>query len=376
MKTWRFLTSDAGSGLVLAGAAILAVVMANSSMAAAYAEATGALIFLPGLGERSLADWIKEGPMALFFLAVGLEIKREIRHGELAHWRRAMLPVAAAAGGMIAPALIYLAINLQAGGHVGGWAVPVATDVAFALAVLAVAVPRAHPNLRLFLLTLAVVDDLGAVALIALLYSHGAAAMPLCAIALVLGVTALFGRWRKVPGGLFAVAFVIVLFLTLKAGVSTSLAGVATALVIPNDRLLSLHRRLAPWVALLVLPLFGLTSAGISFASLGAGAIVEPVSLGIAAGLVLGKPLGVFGGAVLARQLGIAARPNGLLWRDIAAVALLCGIGFTMSLYLAALAFPQVGTHAAQAKAGILLGSVIAGILGVSALRLTVRKRD
>jgi len=369
MKLWRFLISDAGSGLIMAGAAILAIVLANSPLAGAYAAVTGAPAAIPGLGTHSVADWIKEGPMAVFFFAVGLEIKHELRHGELAQWRRAMLPAAAALGGMIVPGLVYLAFNLGPGGHTGGWPIPVATDIAFALAALALAAPKAHPNLRLFLLTLAIVDDLGAVALIAVLYSHGAAGTPLLLAGLALAATALLARWPKAPTALFALALLAVIVLFLKAGVSTSLAGVAVALMIPDDRLLPYQRRLAPWMALLILPLFAFTAAGLPFAGLG-GALFGPVSLGVAAGLVLGKPLGVFGGAVLARSLGLAARPNGLLWRDIAVAALLCGVGFTMSLYLAALAFPDGGAHAAQAKAGVLVGSVLAALLGALAMRL------
>ncbi len=374
MKALQRLTSDAGSGLIVAGAALLAVIVANSPLSGAYAAATGASLAVPGLGAHSLADWIKEGPMAVFFFVVGLEIKHELRHGELASWHRAMLPAAAAIGGMIAPAAVYVALNLGAGGHPEGWPVPVATDIAFALAALAIAAPGAHPSLRLFLLTLAVVDDLGAVALIAVLYSQSAAATPLILSALVLAATALIGRWRGTPGAVFAVAFLVVLVLMIKAGVSTSLAGVAVALMVPDRRLQSYQQRLAPWMALLVLPLFAFTAAGVSFSGLGDGALLAPVSLGVAAGLVIGKPLGVLAAAALACGLGLAARPAGLQWRDIVGASLLCGVGFTMSLYLAALAFPADSAHAGQVKAGILAGSVAAALLGGLVLRRMVPK--
>jgi NhaA family Na+:H+ antiporter len=369
MKALRVLTSDAGSGALLALAALAAVLLANSPLAGPYHAAFGATLALPGLGAHSLADWIKEGPMAVFFLAVGLELKHEFRHGELADMRRAMLPVAAAVGGMIAPAGLYLVLNAGAHGHPAGWPVPVATDIAFALAALAVAAPKASPQLRLFLLTLAVVDDLGAVALIAALYSHGAHAGPLILAGLALAATALLGRWRRAPHALYAIAFLVVLALVLKGGLSTSLAGVATAVMIPDERLVPYQKRLAPWMALLVLPLFALSSAGVSLADLGGGQILAPVSLGVAAGLLLGKPLGVLAGAVAACSLGVARRPPGLAWRDLAAAASLCGVGFTMSLYLAALAFPLNGSHAAQAKAGVLAGSLASAAAGALVLR-------
>ncbi len=374
MKALRYLTSDAGAGLLLAAAALLAVIAANSPLSAAYAGFTGAPIAAPYLGVHSLADWVKEVPMAVFFFTVGLEIKHELRHGGLADRRTAMLPVAAALGGMIAPVLVYLALNLGSGGHANGWPIPVATDIAFALAALAIAAPKAPASLRLFLLTLAVVDDLGAVALIALLFSHGAAGGPLVGAIIALAAVALLGRFSRAPAWLYGLALTVVIVLFMKAHVSTSLAGVAVAFLVPDSRLQRFQAALAPWCALLILPAFAFTAAGVSLSSLSGGALLAPVSLGIAAGLLLGKPLGVLGAAWLAVRLGVATRPAELGWTALAGVALLCGVGFTMSLYLAALAFPEAALLD-QAKAGVLAGSIAAIFAGVVALRLQATPR-
>jgi NhaA family Na+:H+ antiporter len=375
MKALRFLTTDAGSGLLLALAAALAVIAANSPLSGAYNALVTLPLSAPWLGAHSLADWVKEVPMAVFFFAVGLEIKHELRHGGLADARTAMLPVAAALGGMVVPALVYLAINAGGGGHANGWPIPVATDIAFALAALAIAAPRAPPALRLFLLTLAVVDDLGAVAIIALLFSHGAAGGPLVGAIVVLAAVALLGRWRKAPAWLYALALAVVIALLMKAHVSTSLAGVAVAFLVPDTRLHRFQTALAPWSALLILPLFAFTAAGVSLASLSGGALLAPVSLGTAAGLLLGKPLGVVAAAALAVRLKIAAKPADLSWGALAGAGLLCGVGFTMSLYLAALSFPQIA-FLEQAKAGVLVGSLASIAAGIVALRLQARRES
>lgn len=370
MSLPRFLTTDAGSGMLLALAALAALIAANSPLAGAYHAFTGQSLSAPWLGAHPLADWVKEVPMAVFFFAVGLEIKHELRHGSLADRRTAMLPVAAAIGGMAAPALVYVAMNLGASGHPNGWPVPVATDIAFALAALAIAAPKAPPSLRLFLLTLAVVDDLGAVALIVILFSHSAAGGPLVAAIVALAAIALLGRWPRTPPWVYALALAVVIVLFMKAHVSTSLAGVAVAFLVPDNRLHRFQSALAPWSALLILPLFAFTAAGVPLNGL---LQTTPVSLGVAAGLVVGKPLGVLGAAALAVRLRLAARPADLTWRNMAGAALLCGVGFTMSLYLAALAFPDSGLLN-QAKAGVLAGSLAAIVLGAVALRLQGRR--
>ena len=365
MTRARFLTTDLGSGLLLALAALVAIVAANSPLGGVYFALTAA-----DIAGHSVADWVKEVPMAVFFFAVGLEIKHELRHGGLADRRAAMLPVAAAIGGMIVPALVYLAVNGAPGGQAAGWPVPVATDIAFALAALALAAPRAPPALRLFLLTLAVVDDLGAVALIAVLFSHGAAATPLVAAIVALTALALLGRARTLPAWLYAAGLIGVVALFMAAHVSTSLAGIAVAALVPDKRLQPFQTALAPWNALLILPLFAFTAAGVSLAGLGAA---TPVSLGVAAGLAIGKPLGVLAAAALAVKSGLASRPADLTWPGLAGAALLCGVGFTMSLYLAALAFPDPH-RLAQAKAGVLAGSLLAIAGGIVALRLQPRR--
>jgi len=385
--TLDFLKTESASGLILATAALAAIVMANSPWADAYFGFIAAPLTLQvGAFRETLTvlDWIKEGLMAIFFFVVGLEIKYEIRKGELANPRRLALPVLAAIGGMVGPALIYLAVNSGAGGVPQGWPTPVATDIAFALAALAIAGPKLSPTLRIFLLTLAIVDDLGAVGLIGVLFTdHIHLAAVGGAIAAV-GLMGLLGRWRKAPYLFYAIGFLLVWAFTLKSGISTSVAGVAAAATIPlearkpgrpgvlEDFMESLH----PYVAFLILPLFAFSAAGFSVAALGLRDLFGPIAIGVAAGLFLGKQIGVFGAASLVFALKLARRPTGTRWVELYGVSLLCGIGFTMSLFIGQLAFPLGNPgDQAQVRIGVVMGSLASLVAGMAVIGWSQARR-
>jgi len=376
--TLDFLKTESASGLILAAVAAAAILMANSPWASAYfgfIDTTFTIQVGAFRETHSVLDWIKEGLMAIFFFVVGLEIKYEILRGELANPRRLVLPIIAALGGMIAPALIYLVINAGPSGAPPGWPIPTATDIAFAVAALAIAGPRLPPTLRVFLLTLAIVDDLGAVALIGLVFSSGVQVAALVGALVSLALMALLGRWRGAPYLFYALGFLLIWAFTLKSGISTSVAGVAAAMTVPveprkahrpgvlEDFMESLH----PYVAYMILPLFAFSAAGFSLSGMSLSALTSPITLGVAAGLFLGKQLGVFGSTAAVIALKLARRPTGATWVEIYGVSLLCGVGFTMSLFIGALAFPT-GAGAAQVRLGVLIGSVLSVAAGMAVL--------
>jgi NhaA family Na+:H+ antiporter len=385
--TLDFLKTESASGLILATAALAAIALANSPWSHVYYGFIREP-FTVQLGAFTetlpVLDWVKEGLMAIFFFVVGLEIKYEIVKGELANPRRLALPVIAALGGMVGPALIYLAVNAGAGGAPQGWPVPVATDIAFAIAALAVAGPKLPPNLRVFLLTLAIVDDLGAVGLIGLLFTNHFRIFELAGALLGLLGMGLLGRWRRAPYLLYFVGFIIVWGFTLKSGISTSLAGVAAAATIPleprkagrpgvlEDFMEGLH----PYVAFMILPLFAFSAAGFTFRGLGLSDLFGPVALGVAAGLFFGKQLGVFGAAALVIGLKLARRPTGAKWIELYGLSLLCGLGFTMSLFIGELAFPlSDAASQAQMRIGVVGGSVLSTAAGMAVLAWAQRRR-
>jgi NhaA family Na+:H+ antiporter len=385
--TLDFLKTESASGVILATAALAAIALANSTWSHVYfgfIREPFTIQFGAFTETLAVLDWVKEGLMAIFFFVVGLEIKYEIVRGELANPRRLALPVIAALGGMVGPALIYLAVNMGAGGAPRGWPVPVATDIAFAIAALAVAGPKLPPNLRVFLLTLAIVDDLGAVGLIGLLFTEHFRVMELLGALLGLTGMGLLGRWRRAPYLLYAVGFVIVWGFMLKSGVSTSIAGVAAAATIPleprkpgrpgvlEDFMEGLH----PYVAFLILPLFAFTAAGFTFRGLGLSDLFGPIALGVAAGLFLGKQLGVFGAASLVIGLKLARRPTGAKWVELYGLSLLCGVGFTMSLFIGQLAFPlNDAAAAAQVRIGVVAGSLASTLAGMALLAWSQARR-
>lgn len=372
-----FAASESAGGMALMAAAAAALAVANSPLAATYFGALKA-----HLGPLSLSHWINDGLMAVFFLLVGLEIKREFLEGELATWKSRALPGFAAAGGMAAPAAIYLFVTRHDPALAHGWAIPAATDIAFALGVLALLGPRVPASLKVFLTALAILDDLGAVAIIAVFYTDSLNMLWLLAaggaiVALVglnrLGVRALW-PYLLIGVGLWVA--------TLASGVHATLAGVALALTIPSGEgeagdeapLHRLEHALAPWVAFLVVPIFGFANAGVSLAGVGLDALTRPVPLGVAAGLALGKAVGVFGCAALAIGVGLARMPAGANWAQLFGVAVLCGIGFTMSLFIGLLAFGDPALQD-QVKIGVLAGSLASGLAGAALLALASRAR-
>lgn len=375
-----FLANQASAGIVLVAAAAAALVVANSAWADAYFSALATY-----LGPLNLLHWINDLLMAGFFLLVGLEIKREFLDGQLATARRRVLPFAAAAGGMIVPALIYVALN-QTSGALHGWAVPVATDIAFALGILALLGRRVPVSLRIFLTALAIIDDLFAVVIIALFYTASLSALWLAA---ALGVMAiLYGLNRARVGALFPylLAGAFLWLFTFLSGVHATLAGVALAMFIPircspgapDDCTSPLHRLehgIQPWVAYAIIPIFGFANAGVSFAGLGFEALLTPVALGVAAGLFVGKQVGVFGTTWLAIRLRWADTPEDASMAQVYGVSLLCGVGFTMSLFIGLLAFESPALQA-EVKIGVLAGSIVSALAAVAVLLLARREQQ
>jgi len=386
-STLEFLKTETGSGLLLALAALAAVILANSPWAWAYTALTKHNVLVqvgPFIQEMSVTGWVKTALMPIFFFVVGLEIKHEVLRGELSNPRRLALPVLAAAGGVVVPALIYLAINASAGRHLEGWPIPTATDIAFALAALAAAGPRMPPTLRVFLLTLAIADDIGAVGLIGILFSHDLHPRALVGAGAALLFMMGLGRWRSAPFLFYAVGFALAWAFTLKSGVSTSVAGVLAAFTVPvgprrrgqESVLRHFMDSLHPYVAYGILPLFAFVAAGFSFNGLTGAHFTSPQTLGIVLGLFLGKQVGVFGAVFLAVTLGFGRKPTGATWLEVWGLSLLCGVGFTMSLFIGALAFPEADPqHAAQVRAGVLLGSLSSVAVGLAVLRLSAARR-
>ena len=386
--TLDFLKTEAGSGTVLGLAALSALIVANSPWSAAYfgwLKGEHILQVGPLVLEMSISEWIKEGLMAIFFLVVGLEIKYEILRGELSDPRKLATPVLAAVGGMLAPALVYLAFSGVMGGPHGGWPIPLATDIAFALAVFAMVARNLPSSLRVFLLTLAIVDDLGAIALIAVLFSGGVSLLPLAGVVALLVTGFFVARTRKIPAPFWVLGFGVVWYLTVRAGLSTSLTAVAFAAIVPvvdrrcdgQSPLQEAMHDLHPYVAWLVLPLFAFAKAGVSFAGLSLDQMLAPLVLGIAFGLFVGKQVGVLGAAWLASALKIGRKPTGATWLEVYGVSLLCGVGFTMSLFIGALAFPGAidSPEQVEVKLGVLLGSLVSGITGAGVLAAAARRR-
>jgi NhaA family Na+:H+ antiporter len=368
----RFAESEASGGLVLMASAALGLVAANSALAGSYAELLHAKV--AGL---SVLHWINDGLMALFFLLVGLEIKREILVGELDSWPRRALPCIAALGGMLAPALIFFAINWHSPETWRGWAIPTATDIAFALGVLSLFGSRVPSSLKVFLTSLAIMDDLGAILIIATFYASDLSVMALGAtavITLVLFGLNWFGVMRLAPYLLLGVGLWAAM---LFSGIHATLAGVVLAMTIPlgsmgeengtGSPLCWLEDRLGLWVAFLVLPVFGFANAGVSLAGASVESLLSPLSLGIAAGLFFGKQIGIMGSILIARRTGIAHLPAGASWRQMYGVALLCGIGFTMSLFIGLLAFADA-EHESMVKLAVLAGSLLSALAGAAVL--------
>ncbi|MGO4572210.1 Na+/H+ antiporter NhaA [Microvirga sp. 2TAF3] len=377
----EFLKSEASGGIVLMAVAVLAILVANSPFAGAYFTALHVYVF--GL---SIQHWINDALMAVFFLLVGLEIKREFLDGQLSTWSRRILPGIAALGGMVVPALVYVAVTWNSPELLRGWAIPAATDIAFALGVLAILGSRVPASLKIFLTALAILDDLGAILIIALFYSGDLAlvmlgAAALCVIALIalnrIGVTALMP---------YLAIGALLWFFVLKSGIHATLAGVVLALTIPlgphpkktraeTSPLHRLEHALHPWVAFAIIPIFGFANAGVSFVELSLNSLLAPLPLGIALGLLLGKQIGVLAFSEIAIRLNLADVPANATRLQCYGVALLCGIGFTMSLFIGALAFPDKSNLNDATKIGVLAGSVMSALAGWLVLRFAPREQ-
>ncbi|MNG90576.1 Na(+)/H(+) antiporter NhaA [compost metagenome] len=381
----RFFQLEAASGLLLIAAAILALIINNSPLSFLYngllevpvAVQVGALQIA-----KPLLLWINDGLMALFFLLIGLEVKREVVEGHLSKPSQVILPATAAVGGMVVPALIYWFINRENPAAVAGWAIPTATDIAFALGVLALLGKRVPVSLKLFLMTLAIIDDLGAIIVIALFYSGTLSSVSLLLAGACLVALLAMNRLGVVKLGPYLIVGLILWVCVLKSGVHATLAGVALALCIPlrtrhaeTSPLLALEHALQPWVAYAILPLFAFANAGVSLAGMTVESFTHPVPMGIAVGLLLGKTVGVFGLTWIAVKLRMAALPAGAGWGQLLGVAILCGIGFTMSLFVGSLAFaPGSSDYAGMDRMGILTGSFFAAVIGYAVTALASRK--
>jgi len=376
------MAHESGGGIVLMAAAAIAILWANSPFSPAYFGILDTEVAATVAGEgvkKSALLWINDGLMALFFLLVGLEVKREILIGQLSSWQQSSLPVFAAIGGMSIPALIFVGINLGNPENIQGWAIPAATDIAFALGILALLGNRVPVALKALLLAIAVIDDIGAIAIIALFYTPQVDLAMLGAAAVMLVLLAGFGRMRVGSSIPYVILGVALWYFVLKSGVHATLAGVAIAMCIPmmdrrgEPKLEKWEHGLHPWVAFLVVPIFALANAGVSFEGMEPAALLAPLPLGIALGLLLGKQLGIVGFAWLVVKLGIARLPQGIGWAQVWGLSLIAGIGFTMSLFVGNLAFYDPAQINAV-KLGVLSGSVIAAIAGALILMRSGRR--
>jgi NhaA family Na+:H+ antiporter len=378
-----FIHHEATAGFILVLAALIAIIAENTPGLRYINEQLLSLPLRVSIGEAALAKplllWINDGLMAIFFFLVGLEIKREVLEGNLSERDQIVLPALAAVGGMAAPALIYSAVNWGDAELMRGWAIPAATDIAFALGALSLAGNRVPLSLKVFLLTLATLDDLGAIIIIALFYTSKLSVISLVAAGLGLVGLAVLNLSRVDRVAPYVFVGLVVWIFVLKSGIHATLAGVAVALTIPLKRkngtalIHDLEEALHPYVKFFILPLFAFANAGVSFAGFSFATLTEPLAFGIAAGLVAGKPLGIMLAVGAAIGLGLARLPAGTTWQQIAGVSCLAGIGFTMSLFIGALAFDDAA-HATGVRFGVIAGSLISTALGM-ALLLTERSR-
>lgn len=370
--------SDASAGILLIIVAAAAMLAANSDLAAEYNTLfNGKLGWTPIEKLDTLHYWINDGLMAIFFFVVGLEVKRELICGQLSTPEQRRLPVLAAIAGMLVPAAVYIAI---AGGDpqlVRGWAIPAATDIAFAMGVLGLLGSRVPASLRLFLLTVAIVDDIGAVLVIAAFYTANIKLMWLVASVAVFAVMVAMNKFGVARLWAYILVALVLWFCVLNSGVHATIAGVVAALTIPmnttdgNSLLEKMEHGLAPWSAYAIVPIFGFANAGVNLSDVGMDKMLDPLPLAVAAGLVFGKQVGIFSCIFIAAKIGFAKPPKGASWAEIWGVSILCGIGFTMSLFIGELAFPGYRLLIDEAKIGILAGSVISAVLGYVVLRLT-----
>jgi len=373
------------SGLLMIGALLLALAVANSPLAAFYAAVHHVPIYIgvgPFVIDEPLIGWINEGLMLFFFLSVGLEIKRELMEGHLSTPRRAALPAFAALGGMLVPAAIYAGLNWSDPVAIRGWAIPTATDIVLALGVLSLLGSRVPVGLKIFLTALAIFDDIGAVLIIGLFYGGDISLAPLFVAGLAIAALSLLNVFRITRSVPYVAVGLVLWVAMLEAGVEAALAGVLIALAVPlhipgrpySSPLRATEQRLHPWIVLVIVPVFAFFNAGIAIDGDAFASLLGPISLGVAGGLFVGKQIGVFAATWLAVRFRLGQLPEAVGWAQVYGVASLAGIGFTMSLFVASLAFPEAGL-VATAKLAILLGSLLSALTGICAIYLSGRFR-
>jgi len=383
----EFLNLESAGGIILVGAAVLALILNNSPLSGLY----DLLLQTPveiRVGALHLAKplllWINDGLMAVFFLLIGLEIKREVMDGQLSSFSQIALPGIAAVGGMAVPALIYVFFNFNYPGALQGWAIPAATDIAFALGVMTLLGSRVPLSLKLFLLTLAIIDDLGAIVIIAVFYTGKLSLLSLALAGAAVAALAVMNAAGVKRVAAYVIVGVVLWICVLKSGVHATLAGVALAFAIPlrtkEDEpcpLRQLEHTLHPWVAFGIMPLFAFANAGVSLEGMSLFTLFEPIPVGVALGLFLGKQLGVFGFAKLCIKLGLARMPDGASWLSLYGTSVLCGIGFTMSLFISTLAFdPGASEEGISARLGILAGSFVSAVCGYFILKYSLARQN
>lgn len=371
------LGGDAAAGILLILAAAAVMVIANSPWANAYHSLLhDPLLWTPIAKLQNLHWWINDALMAIFFFVVGLEIKREVLDGELSSPEKRRLPVMAAIAGMALPAAVYLLVAGTDAPLDRGWAIPAATDIAFAMGVIGLLGKRVPPSIRLFLLTVAIVDDLGAVVIIAVFYTASIQFGWLAAAFVLLGGLIALNRSRSERQSLYLLLALAMWYCILHSGVHATIAGVLAAFTIPlrvgphgDSMLLRMEHALVPWNAYFIVPIFAMANAGVSLVGIGLDGLTDPLPLAVAAGLAVGKQTGIFSAIFLADLMGVAQRPQGASWVQLWGMSVLCGIGFTMSLFIGALAFPLHAHLVEEAKLGVLSGSLISALLGYAILR-------
>lgn len=380
----RFLKLESAGGILLLFSAAVAMLLANSPLSSQYNDFLNLPVSLQ-IGSfsinKTLIHWINDGFMAVFFVLVGMEVKKELFEGALSSYQQAIFPAIAAVGGMIVPALVYWFIAKQDPSLANGWAIPMATDIAFALGIMALLSKQVPLPLKIFLLALAIIDDLGAIVVIALFFSHELSVQALIFSGVSILTLVLLNRFRVSALCAYMVIGAILWASVLKSGVHATLAGVIIGFCIPlkgkkGERPLhDFEHILAPWSSFVILPLFAFANAGVSFDGIDVSMISSPLLLAIACGLIIGKPVGVFGFSYISVKLGLAKLPDGINFKQIFAVAVLCGIGFTMSMFLASLAFDADAGESVNtlSRLGILLGSTISATLGYLFLKQTTK---
>ena len=387
----EFFKLEASGAILLLAGTILGLVFANTNLAVLYNYFLDVPVAIQ-IGKLEIAKplllWINDGLMAIFFFLIGLELKREFIEGELSNRSQIVMPVLGALGGMVVPALIYVYFNINDSIGIKGWAIPAATDIAFALGVITVFGTRAPISLKIFLTSLAIFDDIGAILIIAVFYSANISIFSLISAVVIIIVLFILSKKGVKSITPYIVLGVILWVAVLKSGVHATLAGVVLAFFIPmydkssekdeaHSPLVKLEHDLHPTVAFFILPVFAFANAGVSFSGVTLSSLFDPIPMGIAAGLVFGKQIGVFGFSYIGHKLGIAKMPEGTDWLSIYGVSALCGIGFTMSLFISSLAYENEGTeYIEESRIGILLGSVIAAILGYIILSFALKRKS